>query len=401
MRPHQCTLSAAHVYAHARRLMVAELELRDYKQAVPATVLASVLLLAACWQTSLSAACQLVNTSPSHESVRKALHACLPRRPRALLERLLALLRHTLPDHLDRTPRVFVLDLHQRPFYGSKKRKGTSQRQAKKGTKTSFTYATLAILSPAGRFTVALLPVPSHMRLTTIVERLFAQAKQAGVPVAYLLADKEFYAAEVIDWLQRHHVPFIVPAKRRGKQGGNQHLFRASTEVGWDGYTWTAPLRRHDFATGKKHKRGTLTVQVSMCVTRHQKRPERLVYACWGLNSKQWSAAQVREAYRRRFGIEVSYRQLGQCLAKTSSGNERVRLLLVGMALFLCNLWSWLHSEVFATGPVSERCCLLHRARLRVLLAGLVAVLTDTFGGYRTEWMTQRPLPSILTIDQE
>ena len=63
------------VHAYARHLLSIELELKDYKQSVPAGLLASVLLLAACWQCSLSAACAHVRNTPSHETVRKALFA--------------------------------------------------------------------------------------------------------------------------------------------------------------------------------------------------------------------------------------------------------------------------------------------------------------------------------------
>ena len=46
--------------------------------------------------------------------------------------------------------------------------------------------------------------------------------------------------------------------------------------------------------------------------------------------------------YRGRFGIESSYRMLGQCLARTNSTNERVRLLYVGVALLIGNGWGLL-----------------------------------------------------------
>src|SRR5262245_51980753 len=118
MRPSQCTLRTAAVHAYARDLLVAQLELKGYKRAVPARLFASILLLAACWRTSLSGACALVRDAPSHEAARQALHACLPPRPRDLLERLLAALRRSLPDYLGRVPRVMALDWHQRPYYG-------------------------------------------------------------------------------------------------------------------------------------------------------------------------------------------------------------------------------------------------------------------------------------------
>lgn len=399
MRPNQSTLRASDVHAYARQLLVAELELKDYKRAVPAPLLASLLLLAACWQTSLSAACQLVRASPSHESARQALHAALPPRPTELLARLLAALRRGLPEHLRRLPRVLALDLHRRPYYGRKNTRGSTRGQKKKSTKGAFCYATLAALAPAGRFTVGLLPVRPHVRLGTIVARLLGQAGAAGLGVAYLLADKEFYAAEVVDWLQRHHVPFVIPATRKGRgAGGNRHLFEPGRPVGWYDYSWETPRRRRDFKTGKRHKRGSLRVRARMCVARHQRSGKALVYCCWGIG--KWPPAAVVREYRRRFGIEVQYRQLGQCLAATSSRDERVRLLLVGVALLLCNLWSWLHSEVFSRGPVGERRLRLGLLRLGALRRAVAEAIVSALGGLVAEWPVQRlPPPELAQLE--
>ena len=88
MHQFKSTVRPAVVYAYVRHLMMIELELRDYKQSVPAGLLVSVLLFTASWQCSLSAACTYVHGTPSHETVRKALHAALPRRPQELADRL-------------------------------------------------------------------------------------------------------------------------------------------------------------------------------------------------------------------------------------------------------------------------------------------------------------------------
>lgn len=384
------------VHAYARHLLSIDLELKDYKQSVPAGLLASVLLLAACWQCSLSAACGHVRNTPSHETVRKALFACLPARPRDLLDRIVGLLHHSLPDHLRDRTLPFVLDIHRRPYYG-KSTRGSSKGQEKKSTKKAFAYATLAVLSPEGRFSVGLMQFRQYMRLTTILERLLEQAAGAGLWPSYLLLDKEFYAAEVIDWLQRHQVAFLMPAKRSSsKTGGNAYLFAASRAVGWYQYSWTTRLRRWDF---KKHKRmrkpEKVTVTVQMCVARHPKKDKRLVYASWGLG-KAWSPAQVVQTYRKRFGIEVKYRQMGQCLAVTTSRDERVRLLLVGVALLLCNVWAYLHSEVYSLGALGERQLRLSLCRLRVLCRDLAGVIATSLGGIVDGWPAQRPLPARL-----
>jgi hypothetical protein len=393
MRQSQSTVSAAAVHAYAQELLRVELELADFKQAVPAPLLASVLILAACWQTSLSAVCSLVRGLPSHETVRKALFAALPARPSDLRQRLHALLARTLPEHLRNRPVPFALDVHRRPFYGRPTRASTRGRK-KAGTRGAFAYATLAALAPEGAFTVAFLLVRRSMRLTTVVTRLLARADELQLCCAYLLMDKEFYAAEVIDLLQRRDQAFVVPAPRRGRRpgAGTAHLFDpARTPLGWHSHTWTA-----------KRRRGGLpwTVTVAMCVARHWSSGRRLVFATDGLGAA-WAPAEVAAAYRKRFGIEVQYRQLGQCLARTSSRDERVRLLLVGLALTLCNVWAQLHSEAFAAGPLPDRQRRLGVLRLRVLTLALAAAVVGMLGGIVDQWPTLRPLPPEFTTPQD
>jgi putative transposase len=392
---HHCQSTAlpAAVHAHARRLLLLDLELRDYKGSLPAGRLASLLLLCACWQCSLSAACRLVRAAPSRETARKALFAALPRRPRELADRLARLLRDSLPWHLGNRPVPFALDVHRRPYYG-KPARGVSRGQEKSSTRKAFAYATLAALGDCGRFTVGLIQVRQHMRMTTLLERLLRRAAWAGLGVAYLLLDKEFYSAEVVAWLQRHGVAFLLPAKRRQGENGSGHLFAAATAVGWYEYSWTTRPRRRDFRAGKRvrrSRRSAVAVTVRMCVARHPRKGGRLVYASWGLG--KWPPAQVVRAYRRRFGIETKYRQLGQCLAGTTSRDERVRLLWVGVALLLCNLWAWLHSEVLGQGPVGQRRLRLGQLRLRALLRALAEVMATLLGGTVSEWPAQRPLP--------
>ncbi len=45
-----------------------------------------------------------------------------------------------------------------------------------------------------------------------------------------------------------------------------------------------------------------------------------------------WSAHKVYQRYRRRFGIESSYRQFGHLRARTTSRNPAFRFLLLGLA---------------------------------------------------------------------
>ncbi len=49
---------------------------------------------------------------------------------------------------------------------------------------------------------------------------------------------------------------------------------------------------------------------------------------------------QVRDRYRARFGIEVSYRQMRTAHAKTTSRNAAVRFFLLALAFILVNGWA-------------------------------------------------------------
>jgi hypothetical protein len=61
----------------------------------------------------------------------------------------------------------------------------------------------------------------------------------------------------------------------------------------------------------------------------------------WGIGTH--STAWVYQTYRRRFGIETSCRQLHEAHIKTSTRDPTLRLLLIGIALILRNIWVWVH----------------------------------------------------------
>src|SRR5690349_24626446 len=76
-----------------------------------------------------------------------------------------------------------------------------------------------------------------------------------------------------------------------------------------------------------------------------------LLYVCLGVSGPlKW----VRRRYRRRFGIETSYRLMEQVRARTTSPNPAVRFLLMGVALLIVNMWirlHWLFLHLRGRGP--------------------------------------------------
>jgi putative transposase len=102
------------------------------------------------------------------------------------------------------------------------------------------------------------------------------------------------------------------------------------------------------YSTRYTFKRGTreayTTEVVIVCkysAGRYRRRGVKyFAYAVYGLGPIE--AHPLFEWYRRRFGIETSYRQLHQVRARTSSRNPALRLLRVGRALLIVNLWGLL-----------------------------------------------------------
>jgi hypothetical protein len=123
-----------------------------------------------------------------------------------------------------------------------------------------------------------------------------------------------------------------------------------------------------------------------------------LVYACWGVPQHRgvdWvhgahqqrfgkeaarQAEWVKQTYRKRFGIESSYRQMNQGRGWTTSRCPKRRLLLVGLALLLRNVWALLHLVALARrrrGGPQLRPALL---TLPALLEWLADALKQHFG---------------------
>lgn len=67
-----------------------------------------------------------------------------------------------------------------------------------------------------------------------------------------------------------------------------------------------------------------------------------------------WSVKKVAQCYRRRFGIESTYRQLDLLRARTTSRHPALRFFLLGVGFLLLNSWvmlRFLATRLIARGP--------------------------------------------------
>ena len=378
MRTCQYTLTPQDVQAHAARLCQQHLRLRDHGPKCTAGTLLTVLFYAAARITSLAAACKALVQAPGYQATHDALLATLPT-IHELQRRLNRALQGDLPKALRRRRQPLAIDLKLVPYHGQPLRDADEvyRSQARDGTSHFHAYATAYVSRHGQRFTVALAYVRKGQPLKEVIQELLRQAARAGVRPRYLLLDRGFCSVAVLRYLQRARYPFLMPLVLRGRKADHprgpsgSRVFALWKRSGWARYTMTS---------GQK-ERATVDVCVK-CRNRNGERGkhgrEALVYAYGGglvPGSYQW----VKDTYRRRFGIETSYRQLEQARIRTSTRDPLLRLLYVGVALILRNVWAWLHWEVL---------CQPRRGGRRIDLAQL------TFRGmllwlqhYAEEWL--------------
>ncbi len=266
-----------------------------------------------------------------------------------------------------------------RPYYGQAHQRVEEiyRSQAKSGTTHLHAYASCYIVHRGRRYTVAMTRVEKGTALVEVVKGLLRRASRAGVRPNLLLLDRGFYSVAVIRYLQAARYPFLMPVVIRGRQPshpndpGGTRVFATWKRSGWSHYTLTSADQRKATVKIAVHRRNWRGRR-----GRHGR--QTLVYAFRGIQPKttQW----IFEVYRQRFGIETSYRQLGEACIKTTTRKPILRLLFVGIALSLRNVWVQVHWHYLATPRRGSRQLNLDKLRFRTLLMWLTHLAEETFG---------------------
>jgi hypothetical protein len=173
------------------------------------------------------------------------------------------------------------------------------------------------------------------------VKILLHQVKKCQIRIKRLFLDKGFGSIAVMAYLTRQGLPAVIACTIRGKTGGTRALCQGRksyctphTFQGQDGLTFTANLAVcRAFTTAKRTKR----------------LKPRLVWLVYILINLDLAPKAVRRLYRKRFGIETSYRCSGQVRGWTTSNNPAYRFVLMALTFVLLNVWihlRWLFTQV-------------------------------------------------------
>jgi hypothetical protein len=385
-------LTPAQVYRFAVDFCQPHLDLKPAGK-VTATILLTVLFAAAARISSISETCGRLKDVPCEDTYAKALYAnlfCLEHLKRKVNAAFRAHLPRALRRHRKRPLRVGI-DLTLLPYYGKHPLDSREiyRSQAKAGTHSFFAYATAYVVLHGQRFTLAVTPVTRSELLKDVLQELLALVSKAGIKPGLLLLDRGFYSVAIIRYLQQARRPFLMPVICHGRKANHprgpsgSNLFKLMKKSGW--FT-------HTLQDVKKKK-----ATVSICVKRTrwkdrhgQKKWDTWVYAYWGITPKRpdW----VKTTYRKRFGIETSYRQMNQCRIRTTTKKFNVRFFYVAIGLLLRNLWVWLHHVVLSSPRRGCRRYNWDLLRVKRMLLWLEQVAADLYGLVLTI-ATERNIP--------
>lgn len=309
-----------------------------------------LILKASASQTSVSDVCDDTPGAASGTTVLSQLHQALPQ-GLGQLWHLEAKLNDALVANLTaRMRRVrcdIAIDLVLIPYHGhpAQDEKEIRRGQAREGTTHFHCYATAYMIYKDQRVTLCMTFVRKNDTMPALLRRLFKRLDTLQLQVKKLYLDKGFYSIGVIRLLKERGTPFILPAIAR-KNGGVSKLFvgRASYKASYTMHNQTLGSEVVDLALTRKYSKGRY----------RRKRSKWFAYVTFGVRTHP---LQIFQFYRRRFGVESSYRQMNRVRARTSSTNPALRLLYVGIAFLLINLWVRLKQHY---------ACDLHRQGRRV-----------------------------------
>jgi hypothetical protein len=332
MRHRHSTVTPADIQSRATRELGRLLPRQPVGPRCAVDVTLRILWMLATLRTSLFALCERFGLPYRQTHLRRSITTQLPD-PATLA----AALGHRLRALIPNAPRkgfVVAIDTHWCCYYGDRSTRGIVRGQRKAGTRRFFVYATAVIVEKGRRYTLAV-TAPESNRPMEALRPLLDQIAAAGIRVRTLLLDKGFYATEVFQLLHARRRPHVVAVPHHRPHF--RPLFRTA-----DTATYTLRTRHR---TGQPRAAVDLTL-VRVTTPNRDGSVSEQVYAHHGLRPRGDLGAACRRRYRARFGIESSYRQLNQAKARTTTRDRRWRLLFVGLALLLRQLWVFLENAV-------------------------------------------------------
>jgi IS4 transposase len=181
-------------------------------------------------------------------------------------------------------------------------------------------YATIAIVAPRFKFTLAVIPVSVLDKPETVVERLLGMVPPV-LRVKGVLMDKGFYNANVFKTMDCMGVDYLVPAKKVEALNLTYRIAEVTEKWYWKHVMNRG--RANEYTTTVYLRENGLDDYMGMVTNK---------------DMKGMDAELLFKAYRLRWNIENSYKEAQSYRAKTNTRNHAYRILIYAISHLLVNL---------------------------------------------------------------
>lgn len=368
-KPQNKQLHAAEVYQIVSETLQEHFHLDMSERRYAVEDIWDVLIAASVERVTVEMASQLLENAPTGNTVRAIVKEMLANEGdlAALEASMNALLQRRLPKNLLHSRLPGAIDITEIPYHGQHQTEEETVRRsrAKSGTTHFYCFATLYVVKKNKRYTLAITLMRRSDKAQDVLDRLLRQGKALGLRLKRLYLDRGFDNNGIVTYLKPQPFPTIIPLVIRGKQGGSRALLRGRK-------SYQTTYTRQSTIYGQE----TLPVHIVCTYSQGRYRRRGLYrFAYIVIGVPQMAPRQIADEYRRRFGIETSYRLMNAVRARTTSRSAALRLFLVTLAFLLLNLWSyvkWRHLFVPRPGPRQVLHHLLPLARWRLWLWEMV-----------------------------
>jgi putative transposase len=236
----------------------------------------------------------------------------------------------TLPPRLNSNPQKVAIDLVLIPYYGDEETEDIRRSQAKKSTTKFFCYASAYLIKKNKRVTLCFTFVRPSDSLFDVLVKVLSMVFELGIQIKRLYLDREFARTDIISYLKEQPYVSVLPIPKKGneiksllkrKEKLKTSYTMNSVKYGFVTFPLWIACR---YSKGKHGKHGVVML------------PYAVIGDC------KSDVLEISNEYEHRFGIESSYRLMNQARARTSSTDSSFRLLLVGIAFTLVNIWVYL-----------------------------------------------------------
>lgn len=294
--------------------------------------LLEILVRAASCGDSIESTTKILNQSPCGNDIRYHLEKF--NNFEQLESQINLALKSKIPPRIKKSYHKIAIDLNLIPYYGKPdngEKPYIYRSQARSGTCSFYAYATLYVLTKGKRITLAVRGVRLLDTNVAIITYLLAELDALKINIKTLYLDRGFFSISVVRWLQALDIPFIMPAIRRGKHGGINQFLKGKCS-----YQTTYTMKKEE------DNEVTFNLWIICKYKKGRRGKHGVEYFAYVVYKAKASLTYIHQDYRKRFGIESSYRLKNLCRIKTNNKKPVLRLLFVGISFILVNIWVYL-----------------------------------------------------------